>query len=346
MPIPGYGGPLEPPVPSSSLVWRQLRQLRSAPPGLAGHDEDRRSLFHAAIEQSEQLFRGASQADYAVRPLLAFYGLSQAGRAIASIAVAENDGKLHGHGISCRDLTPDLCDLKLRPLDGAFEVLCRRLAGASWTKAVTFGAVWAAIPELKLRPLSTATHAPALGLLLGQDRQTSWGVRITGVPAEVLPAFGADTGHLADEGAFDQYLNENYPRLHMLKYRPPYDWQAALDRDGRTVTGIRTLEDDPGELRQYPDVLRTLGTPYLGQHWTFPDPGEAGVAAHPIMLWWALMFALSMRARYEPQAWLDDLDVNNNPHAVALERALDLAVSVPPALVAELLLGFEQSTVE
>ena len=129
--------------------------------------------------------------------------------------------------------------------------------------------------------------------------------------------------------------------LQPLAYRPPRDLQAQLDRDGRTVTATRNLEDEPGEMRQYDDVLPTVAWPYLGQHWTFPDVGTAGVAANPIMPWWALLYALSMRARYEPQAWLDDLDVNRNPNAVALERALDLALSVPPALVAELLGGLD-----
>jgi hypothetical protein len=41
-------------------------------------------VYVAALQQAEQLFHAAREAGFASSPLLLFYGLSQAGRAIAA----------------------------------------------------------------------------------------------------------------------------------------------------------------------------------------------------------------------------------------------------------------------
>jgi hypothetical protein len=69
------------------VAWQMLRTLRSAPPGWVGRGR-RRAVFAAAMEQAEQLFGAAADVGPATRPLLAFYGLSQAGRAIAAASHA------------------------------------------------------------------------------------------------------------------------------------------------------------------------------------------------------------------------------------------------------------------
>jgi hypothetical protein len=50
-------------------------------------------------------------------------------------------------------------------------------------------------------------------------------------------------------------------------------------------------------------------------------PVIAGVesAFHRYILWWALIFGLSMRARYELAGWTRDLDVDHSWSAVPLE---------------------------
>jgi hypothetical protein len=53
----------------------------------------------------------------------------------------------------------------------------------------------------------------------------------------------------------------------------------------------------------------------------------------PLMLWWILLFGLSMVARYDPEEWNSALDVNQNSLAVPLEAALDLAADVLPELI-------------
>ena len=36
-------------------------------------------------------------------------------------------------------------------------------------------------------------------------------------------------------------------------------------------------------------------------------------ALHPLLAWWAILFALSMLARYQPDTWTDYLDVDRAP---------------------------------
>jgi hypothetical protein len=67
-------------------AWRHLRSMRARPPGAASSNQTRRATFTAALEQAEQLFGAAANADVMTKPLQLFYGLSQAGRAIAAVA--------------------------------------------------------------------------------------------------------------------------------------------------------------------------------------------------------------------------------------------------------------------
>jgi hypothetical protein len=53
------------------------------------------------------------------------------------------------------------------------------------------------------------------------------------------------------------------------------------------------------------------------------------------MAWWAVLFALSMLARYQPAEWARHVDVDASPHAVPIERLLARAISVTPEPVAE-----------
>lgn len=70
----------------AEAVWGKLRGTRWNPPQAAAADPARRRTYVFALEQAEQMFRAAAGTGVATRPLLVFYGLSQAGRAIAAAA--------------------------------------------------------------------------------------------------------------------------------------------------------------------------------------------------------------------------------------------------------------------
>ena len=86
----------------AEAVWEKLRGTRWNLPPAAAANQARRRTYVFALEQAEQMFRAAAQTGVATRPLLLFYGLSQAGRAIAAAAATGADGwELDGHGITC-----------------------------------------------------------------------------------------------------------------------------------------------------------------------------------------------------------------------------------------------------
>src|SRR5882762_9883298 len=96
-----------PSADTTETVWESLRATRWDPPGGASSSPDRRRTYVTALEQAEQMFRAAATAGTETRPLHVFYGLSQAGRAIAAAAskISSADGwRLVGHGIRSRGL--------------------------------------------------------------------------------------------------------------------------------------------------------------------------------------------------------------------------------------------------
>lgn len=113
-----------PSSPSAWESWRHLRALRHDPPGLAAARGPRKRTFDAALEQAEQLFAAASVVGAAVRPLLLFYGLSQAGRALAAAWVSADNGQLSGHGIK---------SVNYRSAVRVAEVTVESAAGGSFT---------------------------------------------------------------------------------------------------------------------------------------------------------------------------------------------------------------------
>jgi hypothetical protein len=52
-----------------------------------------------------------------------------------------------------------------------------------------------------------------------------------------------------------------------------------------------------------------------------------------LLAWWAILFALSMLARYQPETWTAYLDVDKCAYAVPLETLLDRALVTCPELL-------------
>jgi hypothetical protein len=51
------------------------------------------------------------------------------------------------------------------------------------------------------------------------------------------------------------------------------------------------------------------------------------------MVWWAVTFALSMMARYEPRVWVNVVAVARSADAAAVEHLLTEALVVLPELI-------------
>ena len=195
-------------------AWSQLRTLRSDPPGAAAGGA-RRSVFGAALEQSEQLFRGAAQADNAVRPLLVFYGMSQACRAIAaSASCLDADWRITGHGLHAPGLDKKPLEAMrvrpdTRPRQSALATMQRVLGSPLWTKPLTFAEIWAANPALGSARLPGPVEAPAL-------RFGATHARPKGLPDEihfVISEIPTDLVDCSNEAALVDLFERRYPSL-------------------------------------------------------------------------------------------------------------------------------------
>jgi hypothetical protein len=319
--------------PSRPAVWRQIRALRSHPPGRADKG-DRRRVFGSALEQAEQLFTAAEATGYASRPILLFYGLSQAGRAIAAASVAadNNNYKLSGHGIKALSLDqrPPLPGLIIKD-DGAgsFTQLAQLLGSASLPTGVPLGQLWVAIPDLLAAPLGSGSrqYLPVLELQRVSGDQTLGALRwIVGLPERP----GGYQGIAEDE---TQALLRPYPALAGSQ-----PWAAGSDPRAYDGFWKAQVDSRPSDaLRFWPGGWHPAAPdqPYRGDYgrWAFPAFGDPGKTLHPLLAWWALLFALSMLARYEPASWISSLDVDGSPDAVPLEAALDEALGACPELI-------------
>jgi hypothetical protein len=301
-------------------------------------------VFCAALEQAEQLFAAAEAVGDATRPILLFYGLSQAGRAIAaaSTGVDSNHYRLSGHGIAVTNLDQRAPLHELVVIDkekGSFTHLAPPLRSGTLPAGATLGEIWASIPSLLgYWPGGTRPYFPPLrfepfrfmGFSGTRQELVAW---IHGLPADLL---------LADNQAeaVTSFL-AHYPTLagsaqsHLIPDGlPADDWQAGARKALRAWpsstppdgTAIPNFLSDDAE-------LRTL--PYLGDgdRWVFPALGGADIPLHPLLAWWALLYALSMLARYEPASWTSALDVDEQSTAVTLQGALSLALDTCPQLI-------------
>jgi YaaC-like protein len=335
-----------------SDAWGDLRSLRSSPPGFASEDPARREVFLAALEQSEQLLRGAADLGFASRPLSLFYGLSQAGRAITaawshpvlSEGSADLAWQLAGHGIKFAGSVDDmvlprldqleLMDAPQEPLPAtskkrlpAFPAVARVLGSASLLRTARLVDLWSALPEAVARPApGHADRWPPI-FIDWSDLQTmtlthNWSSKLFDEWANLsLPD--------VDERIRD-ILEHHYPAMpfavpdhHQLA--PSYgDPRGALWLDQQPVASA-------GGRPEYGDPEAN----YRGRY--FAVPRVNGQEVQPLLIWWAVLFALSMLARYYPRTWAQAIDVNSSEWATPLEHLMTEAVTALPEVIFEAL---------
>ncbi|HEX6518773.1 MAG TPA: hypothetical protein VF070_01985 [Streptosporangiaceae bacterium] len=317
-------------ISAKQTVWRQLRALRHYPPGPAAKG-DRKKVFGSALEQSQQLFEAAEGVDNASRPLLLFYGLSQAGRAIAaaSAKTSNNDFRLVGHGIEVPNLgqRPPVGNLiVINKRKGSFTQLARMLRSGTLPKGASLSQLWASVPTLCDTPLDYCgiEHRPALQLRVNEASSGMLLGWVYGLPQRF--ATGASEQEIAD-------FFEPYPTLAGHGSLYTHD-DPLLETDATGCISVhRVWERAAGEDRR--EFRLRVTQPYLSDNdrWVYPALGGGTTTLHPLLAWWAVLFTLSVLARYEPASWTENLDVDSNANTVPLEMALDQALDICPTLV-------------
>jgi hypothetical protein len=148
----------------------------------------------------------------------------------------------------------------------------------------------------------------------------------------------------ADDGrkALDSYL-EAFPDAppchshHLLGRKPDSapNFSRHIDGWGDLVMNWELPPGSTGGLEDKLRYLRVMTWPYDGQWWLFPAAGPVGRSLHPLVAWWAVLYTLSMLARYQPAEWATHINIDSSRHAAATESLLKRALSTVPALIAE-----------
>lgn len=331
-------------------VWERLRGTRWDPPAAASAVEARRRTYVFALEQAEQMFRAAAEVGVATRPLLVFYGLSQAGRAIAAAAAhAPGDGwELEGHGIRCipatlRGLLPRI-EIQTDPAGrkGSFARLSELLGSPLWPKpdSLTLGALWDSLPENRLSPLDDTGSARRTPLLVDHQFLDPEPHPLVSVTVAYFPPWVVN----ADDGrkALASYLEafpaappcHSYHLLGRERDSAP-NFSRHVDGWGDLVMNWELPPDSTGSLEEKLRYLQVMIRPCDGQWWLFPAACPACRSLHPLMAWWAVLYTLSMLARYQPAEWAAHINIDSSRHAAAVESLLKRALSTVPALIAE-----------
>lgn len=336
------------------MLWHLLRMARWKPPGLADDGSHRADLFRAAMQQFEELMAAAASTGPASSPLLVYYALNQAGRAILAVREQNDDevfATAEGHGLTVKrdSVGPDLLSVTIKPKmarTGHFQ----RVAHATSSPVlqdpgtVTLGALLASLPELAdswgddrwpgtagVYPLMDL--APRRSVVSVMDAQLFLqGVARVAVLSDVVQS-PEDIAR----------LEEFYPSIRGRNAQLPI--AGADNLPGRvefpTPAGVgfelrlSVPAGSKAPVADYDALLDAIAPEYrwLGRRWLRPElqPGTPPPSA--LMTWWVVLYALSMLARYYPRAWTAALSVDHSPIAALLERTLSVSLEAVPHLV-------------
>ena len=138
---------------SVDAAWRKIRAKRHQLPGNAWQNT-RQLSFAAAIDRVQQFFRLSDQAGYETKPILLYYGLNQAARAIVAVGAPPNEPwQLTGHGVRCPGLNEATVLGDVVVQDGVarvatgFSRLARRMSSPTLPTRVEFRELWGSLPE-------------------------------------------------------------------------------------------------------------------------------------------------------------------------------------------------------
>lgn len=330
-------------LPRREEIWRDLRGLRSGIQGPSSTDSQRRAVFVASLEQAQQFVEAAIHAGPATRPVQLFYGLSQFGRAIsaASSLTKATDWRLKGHGIGTKslDASRGLASVRVIPgANGSLPGVARALGVKSFDagKELTLGELWPLIPETESVSLPGAEAVAALSVSsagLTTDGTERWArLQLFPVKSEVRAKAEGDQAHL--EGFLSRYptlqgwVRDDFPHASAI------DWEQEEGSPRERLHLFVPVEPTPSGGDEGRATMRARATAYRGPNdlFLFPSVGTMAEPAHPLLVWWAVLFGLSILARYEPEHWATIIDIDESPDANAVEHVLEQAVEVVPHL--------------
>lgn len=317
-------------LPRAQAYRYAIRSTRATRPARAGADPDRGLLYAAALRQFEDLLTSAEAAGHAGRPVPLFYALSQAGRAI--IAAFGDTPRASGHGLRERrpdDAVDNLLDRQIARAPtkhgtDAFGAIAAAIGSPVFTGSASLGSIWAATPgasDLLLCDWNASWVPPLLGRL---------GVRDDHVGVSLYA-----TGHEARRPiGLHEIKGPRYPRIPGVATVEDSWGFGHLPGATHVATASWDPAGTPPEEELRGRLARTRADLYEDAL-LLSSVNDDSDAMHPLMSWWALLFTLSILARYHPTPWVSSLDPDRSVLAVPLQALLDVAPDAVAALVWE-----------
>lgn len=346
--------------------WGGLRELRGSPPKFASKGA-RRSTFAAALEQGQQLWDAAAGVGPQTKPLLLFYGLTQAGRALLAGLVAESNGwrGIESHGLVFDRVEPALGKIvQLSQVgvsasgEGLVQQVARVLGSPMITDRITLMDVLGSITALVTDEISIPlAHRPlkvqekSFGAY-GDDSYPSFRL-------DIWPAGAALAAPPWGEGEPDgRFWNFELEVSDVTAWLAPYSIIEAVGPPSRarlTQIGLNRMAvtvdwDNPNWQHSQSDKIsrikfvrsaidepidRSFAGPASG--WLVPRLPGTTRATSQLIVWWLALYQMSMLARYQPLEWTALLNVDLSTLALPIERVLNEAYHIVPYLVRDIL---------
>jgi hypothetical protein len=322
-----------------AMTWFRLHERRSSlhERSKLGATSGRRQTFAAAMTQFEEQFTAAKAVTAATRPLNLYYGLAQAGMAIAA-AHAPDPWTFSRHGLRLGDRNPELADMLVGPEgEGGFQKVATATGSPLITAPVSLGTLWASLPDLA--QVGTLPGSPwRIPLELSDERFQATRPRATlylpgEMPDEPDSWMTAFQAMMADYPSAAGWAIPIEDGRIQITHRSDHQWEVTLRWPAKEAGGEMSEEELEAFFRKVAPEYR-----YRGDRFLRPSiDGAGGMPPSPLMTWWLLLYSFSILARYEPRRWVKLLDQDSSKVAVLVRYALEEALTAVPQLVLEAL---------
>jgi hypothetical protein len=225
---------------------------------------------------------------------------------------------------------------------GSFVRLSEILGSPVWDRSlsVTLACLWDCLPENRLVPLNDRDQSRRGPLLVVPPDQFIEPHPLVSVPVVYFPSWvvASPEGRTNLLGYLESFPDaqgyDSYYREHGGPDAAPL-FVSHVDGWGELVMNWMLPGRQPGGYAEQLNLLKARTWPYDGSLYFFPAIGGASRGIHPLMAWWAVLYVLSMLARYHPAEWAVHINVDRSRHAVPLESVLKQAIEIIPRLIAE-----------
>jgi hypothetical protein len=322
-----------------AMTWFRLHERRSSlhERSKLADTNARKQTFAATMTQFDEQFTAAKTVTAATRPLNLYYGLAQAGMAIAA-AHAPDPWSFSRHGLHLGDRNPELADMLVGPEgQGGFQKVATATGSPLITTPVSLGTLWASLPDLA-QAGTLPGSAWRIPLELSAETFRATRPRATlYLPGEMpgkhdawIPTF---TAMMADYPSAAGWAIPIEDGTIQITHRPNRQWEVTLRWPAKETGGEMSEEELEAFFVKVAPEYR-----YRGDRFLRPSINGAGSPPpSPLMTWWLLLYSFSILARYEPRRWMKLLDRDSSKVAVLLRYALEEALTAVPQLVLEAL---------